>query len=463
MKNIIEVIKKRKSIRTYDNVPLNNQIQEQIEAYINKLSNPWGVKLRYTLVDSQSKERTEKLGTYGVIRNASSFIVVTLTDEEFALEALGYELEELMLYLTSLGIGTCWLGGTFTRGEFAKAVELGAGEIIPVITPIGYPAKNKSLTDKMMRKMSKGDSRKDWDKLFFLKDFDTILTIEEAGKYTEALEMIRLAPSASNKQPWRIVKEGNIFHFFEYSTPGYSKAFSYDIQRIDIGIAAVHFQLTVNEKDLEGKFSVLENKIATPENIQYKFSWIGETGEEVGTELGMDKIEGSTEILKEIYLAGGCFWGTDKYLSLIKGVNSTEVGYANGNTKNPTYQDVCYHNTGHTEAVKLVYDPSIINLDSILKLFYEVINPVTINKQGNDVGSQYRSGVYYIDENDKEVILSSIKELQEKYTEKIAVEVLPLNNYTTAEEYHQKYLDKNPGGYCHIGPSQFDRVKDMNK
>ncbi|MDD2371228.1 MAG: peptide-methionine (S)-S-oxide reductase MsrA [Firmicutes bacterium] len=169
------------------------------------------------------------------------------------------------------------------------------------------------------------------------------------------------------------------------------------------------------------------------------------------------------EEVKEIYLAGGCFWGTEKYLSLIKGVISTEVGYVNGKTKNPTYQDVCYNNTGHTEGVKVVYNPSIISLSEILELYYDVINPVSINRQGNDVGSQYRSGIYYMDESDRDEIMASIKELQTKYEEKIAVEVLPLSNYTTAEEYHQKYLDKNPGGYCHIGPDKFEKAKETNK
>lgn len=167
-----------------------------------------------------------------------------------------------------------------------------------------------------------------------------------------------------------------------------------------------------------------------------------------------------TAKLKEIYLAGGCFWGTEKYLSLIKGIIITEVGYANGNTKCPTYQDVCYKNTGHAEAVKVVYDPDTISLTSILNLFYDVINPTSINRQGNDVGSQYRSGIYYIDGMDITEIQKSIAELQTKFKEKIAIEVLPLENYSTAEEYHQKYLDKNPGGYCHIGPDKFKKAME---
>jgi len=159
-----------------------------------------------------------------------------------------------------------------------------------------------------------------------------------------------------------------------------------------------------------------------------------------------------------IYLAGGCFWGTEKYFTLIKGVLETEVGYANGNTVNPSYEDVCHKNTGHAETVKVIYDNNLISLEKLLNLFYKVINPVSINKQGNDMGTQYRTGIYYTDEEDEGVIASSLNELQKKYEKPIAVEVLPLQNYYIAEEYHQKYLDKNPGGYCHIGQAEFDDV-----
>ena len=150
---------------------------------------------------------------------------------------------------------------------------------------------------------------------------------------------------------------------------------------------------------------------------------------------------------KTIYLAGGCFWGTDKYLGMVNGVVGTEVGYANGNTENPTYEDVCRRNTGHAETVKVVYNPKEINLEDLLKLFYKVIDPVAYNRQGNDIGTQYRTGVYFVDKEDEAVIKKSLDELQEKYSEPLAVENLELQNYYVAEEYHQNYLDKNPGGY----------------
>ncbi len=163
---------------------------------------------------------------------------------------------------------------------------------------------------------------------------------------------------------------------------------------------------------------------------------------------------------KEIYLAGGCFWGTEKYISNIPGVLSTEVGYANGHTVNPTYEEVCYNDTGHAETVKVEYENDKIGLPYLLELYYDVINPVSINRQGGDIGSQYRTGIYFVDASDEAVIHNSINELQKKYEEKIAIEVKPLANYFKAEEYHQKYLDKNPGGYCHIGMDKFKKAKD---
>jgi len=161
---------------------------------------------------------------------------------------------------------------------------------------------------------------------------------------------------------------------------------------------------------------------------------------------------------KEITLAGGCFWGTEKYFQAIKGVIKTEVGYANGKTLNPTYEEVCSHSTGHAEAVQVVYDKSVVSLPFLLSMYYQVIDLVAVNRQGNDVGIQYRTGIYYSDAQDKEVILKSLEELQTHYKAPVAVEVLPLENYSSAEDYHQKYLDKHPGGYCHIGNAAFKKA-----
>ncbi|MGL5354257.1 MAG: peptide-methionine (S)-S-oxide reductase MsrA [Clostridium sp.] len=154
--------------------------------------------------------------------------------------------------------------------------------------------------------------------------------------------------------------------------------------------------------------------------------------------------------MKKIILAGGCFWGVEEFLSRIDGVISTEVGYANGRTENPTYEDICYKNTYFAEVCLVAYDESKLTLENLLDKFWTIINPTSLNKQGNDVGSQYRSGIYYFDESDLPTITKSKENIQTQYDKKVVTEVTTVENYYTAEEYHQKYLKKNPNGYCHI-------------
>jgi peptide methionine sulfoxide reductase msrA/msrB len=159
--------------------------------------------------------------------------------------------------------------------------------------------------------------------------------------------------------------------------------------------------------------------------------------------------------MSTIYLAGGCFWGLEKYMASIHGVTGTDVGYANGTVESPTYRQVCTGATGCAETVKVEYDTPVAPLPFLLDLFYKAIDPTTLNRQGNDVGTQYRTGIYYEDEADRAAIEDSLARLQEQYRTPIAIEVGPLTGYASAEEYHQDYLDKNPGGYCHIGPGKF--------
>lgn len=163
---------------------------------------------------------------------------------------------------------------------------------------------------------------------------------------------------------------------------------------------------------------------------------------------------------KEIYLAGGCFWGVEKYFASIKGVVSTDVGYANGLTANPTYEEVVRNNTNHAETVHIVYDDKVVSLPFILDMYYKIIDPTSVNKQGNDRGIQYRTGIYYLDDEQKKVAEKSLADLASKYKgKKIAIELMPIVNYYKAEDYHQKYLDKNPFGYCHIGYDKFEDAK----
>ena len=171
-----------------------------------------------------------------------------------------------------------------------------------------------------------------------------------------------------------------------------------------------------------------------------------------------DAIDYSKTKLKTIYLAGGCFWGVEAYMEKVYGVADVVSGYANGNTENPTYEDVLYKNTEHAETVKVDYDPERVSLEKILDYYLLVVDPTSLNKQGNDRGTQYRSGVYFTDENERKIIEERLKKEQEKYKDKIVVEVQKLENFYKAEEYHQDYLKKNPNGYCHIDISKANEV-----
>ena len=154
--------------------------------------------------------------------------------------------------------------------------------------------------------------------------------------------------------------------------------------------------------------------------------------------------------MKEIILAGGCFWGTQKFFDQFDGVLETEVGYANGKFLNPTYEQVCHDDTGHAETVRIKFDENVINVGKLLDMYFMTINPLSVNRQGADVGVQYRTGIYYEDDTLLPAIEEKVAEETEKAGQPLAVEVKPLENFSAAEEYHQKYLDKNPGGYCHI-------------
>lgn len=159
--------------------------------------------------------------------------------------------------------------------------------------------------------------------------------------------------------------------------------------------------------------------------------------------------------MKVIYFAGGCFWGVQRYFDQFKGVVETTVGYANGKTINPTYQEVKAQISGHSETVKVVYDDNVISLEKLLEYFYRIIDPTSLNKQGEDEGISYRTGIYYVDQEDIEMIHRVTDIVSKQYDMPIVVEILPLDNYYDAEDYHQKYLEKNPMGYCHIPIGMF--------
>ncbi len=166
-------------------------------------------------------------------------------------------------------------------------------------------------------------------------------------------------------------------------------------------------------------------------------------------------------MIKTIYLAGGCFWGTEHLMSLVKGVKETETGYANGIVANPTYEMVCTGDTGAAETVRVVYDDGQVALSTLLRLYFKSIDPTSVNRQGDDCGTQYRTGVYYVDPDDAEVVDAEVATLQRRNSRQLALEVGMLGSFYPAEEYHQHYLDKNPNGYCHVSRELFDEAASL--
>lgn len=204
-------------------------------------------------------------------------------------------------------------------------------------------------------------------------------------------------------------------------------------------------------KSQEKMLSLSEERIKATEEFEKKVNAILNDMREINTKMG----------IRTIYLAGGCFWGLQKFFDQFSGVICTEVGYANGPDKAPTYEEVCA-DSGHAETVRILYCESIISLEKLLDYYFMVIDPVSVNKQGHDEGVQYRTGIYYTDESQKAIIMSVYEREEEKAGEKLAVAVEPLRNFYSAEEYHQKYLEKNPGGYCHI-PAKYYSLEQVKK
>lgn len=167
--------------------------------------------------------------------------------------------------------------------------------------------------------------------------------------------------------------------------------------------------------------------------------------------------------MEEIYFAGGCFWGTQHYLKQIRGVVGTEAGYANGETENPTYKQVYTDTTGYAETVRVLYDPAVISLQQLVELYFHSVDPTLLNRQGGDVGTRYRTGIYYTSSEDMSVIQAVYDKVAAEYDIPLVVELQPLMNFYPAEEYHQDYLDKNPEGYCHIPLALMEFARMANR
>ena len=283
-KPVTEIIQARHSCRTYEERPIARDIRDRLAGIAATLTTgPFSTAPRLELVaaTAQDRDALKGLGTYGFIKGATGFFVGATEDAAKATEDYGYLMELLVLHATDLGLGTCWLGGSFTKSSFAAKIDLRPGELVPAVVAVGYIAERPRAFDPMIRRYARSDKRLPWRRLFFKDSFSAPLSADNAGAYTTPLEMVRLGPSASNKQPWRIVQDGNAWHFYLARTRGYGQGrlrkawLNADMQRLDMGIAMCHFELAAGELGLEGRWLLDEPAIQRPDELtEYTASWV---------------------------------------------------------------------------------------------------------------------------------------------------------------------------------------------
>ena len=267
MESIKQVIKARRSVRTYDGKQITAEDRRKLIELFNDSGNPFGAEVEFRLLNAEEHDLTSP-----VIVGADLYVGAKLKTGKGYEVACGYSFERFCLSAWAIGIGTVMLGGTLSRKTFEKAMELKEDEAMPVASPVGYPAQKLSVREKMMRGAVKADKRLPFEKLFFENSFDTGLTEERAGKFADALEAVRLAPSAINKQPWRAVVCGDTVHFFEKKSAGMATE-KYDIQKVDMGIALAHFNLTLEEQGVTGRFFDGKPDFAVADGLEYIISY----------------------------------------------------------------------------------------------------------------------------------------------------------------------------------------------
>jgi nitroreductase len=264
-----ELIRTRRSCRTFDSKTPDGAVLLRLKDYLKQTTENAGIKARFVLLSAAGTDG--KLGTYGFISGAVTFIAGIVNRDEKDAARFGYLFEKIVLFATDLGLSTCWLGGTFKREDFKRQLTLSANEHLAIISPVGYPKDKPRALETAMRAMIGANSRKPWRELFFNKDGRTPLEEKSAGEYAVPLEMVRLAPSASNKQPWRVIWEGSRLNFCLCRTKGYG-SMGFDMQKNDIGIAMCHFELTARDLGVPGGWAA-SPPATTPEGWEYIASW----------------------------------------------------------------------------------------------------------------------------------------------------------------------------------------------
>ena len=285
---VAELVERRFSCRTYAAEPIAVETQDRLRDFMASVgSGPFGTPVRFGLVAATEEDRAalKGLGTYGFIRGASGFIVGAAGHGAKDVEDYGYAMESLILAATDLGLGTCWLGGTFTRSRFSRRIQASSDERVPAVAAVGYMADPDQARRGFLRRVIDASSRLPWERLFFDRRFGVPLTRDGAGGFARALDLVRLAPSGSNKQPWRIVKDRETWHFYLERTPGYGGGLATkllsrkgaafpDIQRMDLGIAICHFDLASREMNMLGTWVVDDPSLAgRPARTEYVASF----------------------------------------------------------------------------------------------------------------------------------------------------------------------------------------------
>lgn len=262
----MELIRKRHSVRTFDGNVLKEPDRALLEGFTAKLTNPFHIPVEFRFLKAQEYSLSSP-----VILGTDLYVGAKVKWQDHFELGYGYSFESFCLYARSLGIGTVMLAATFSRDTFEKAMDLAEGEVLPCVSPVGYPASKKSVRETMMRKAIRADDRLPFEQLFFDGTPDRPLSFQAAGVFADCLEMVRLAPSAANRQPWRAVLQGQTVHFYELKSMKDSPLG--DIQKVDMGIALSHFDLTAKEKGISGAFFFASPDMPVPENMHYMVSF----------------------------------------------------------------------------------------------------------------------------------------------------------------------------------------------
>jgi len=274
MQDAMKQMQARTSVRTFDPRPLTPEHTAAMEAFLAEhTENPFGARVRFALL--QRADIEGPLGTYGMLRGMQAYFAGCVQKGDMDIEGFGYAFEHAVLFATSLGIGTCWLGGSFKRSTFEQILKPQDGEKLPAVSPLGYAAAKQSLVERMMVRAVKTRQRKPFDTLFFDGGFSTPLAPGDDA-VSQCLQMVRIGPSASNRQPWRAVRADGAVHFYLNAEPGYmgNRVSGFCMQRLDMGIAACHFALAAAELSLPGGIRVQDPGIqGVPGDFSYSFSW----------------------------------------------------------------------------------------------------------------------------------------------------------------------------------------------